>query len=135
MEKQIPEKILKNYNLVILSYQKDLKSTKDWFFQKYNIKLKPNILVGFSRGGIQSENELKGKYEMVCLLDPVLTGSLLDVKKHKNTIIIFNSSTWGREYSKKLMMYGKHIGRNQGTWIIEKVGHKNFPTYFFKNFF
>lgn len=134
VEKQIPQRIFNNYNVVILSYHKDLKSVKKWFFQKYNFKLTPNILMGFSRGGLQPEKELNGKYEMVCLLDPVLNGSLLNVKRHKNTIIIFNTWTWSHKYSKKLMSYGKHVSRNFGTWKIEEIDHKNFPTYFFKNF-
>ena len=135
MEKQIPKKIFDQYNVLILSYKKDLKSVKQWYFQKYQKDLRPNILMGFSRGGLQSEKELNGKYEMVCLLDPVLSGSLLNIRKHKNTIIIFNSWTWDHRYSKKLMSYGKHICRNSGIWKIEEVDHKNFPTYFFKTFF
>ena len=135
MEKQIPKKILDQYNVLILSYKKDLKSIKEWYFQKYQIRLKPNILMGFSRGGLQPEKELNGKYEMVCLLDPILNGSLLKIQKHKNTVIIFNTWTWDHRYSKKLMSYGKHICRNSGTWKIEEVDHKNFPTYFFKTFF
>lgn len=133
LTKQIPQKIYKKYNIVLLSYKTELGFAKKIFLEKVGYELKPNIILGFSRGGLQAQKNYSKKYEIVGYIDPVLN-LIQNNKTYENVIIVFNPVVWGRKYSKTLMSYGKIIARRGGTWEVMNIQHSKFPKYFLKKF-
>jgi hypothetical protein len=130
---QTPKNKFLKYNLVFLSYFVPLESVKKIYLEQVGSKLKPEILLGFSRGGLMAQKYYSSKYKIVGYIDPILKSTFTN-EFYSNVVLSYNPNTWGVDYRKKLMLYGKTIGRRRGLFSIEYLDHKEFPKYFFKEY-
>jgi hypothetical protein len=128
---QTPKKKFLKYNIIFLSYFTPLETAKKIYHDKLGYKLKPKILLGFSRGGLMAQKYYSQNLQLVGYIDPVLKPNFENLS-YSNVVFVYNPYTWGAKYSKTLMNYGKIIGRKKGFFVIQYLDHIDFPKYFFK---
>ena len=72
LESKIEKKYFKKYNIILVSYNIELEFIKKIFLEKTSQELKPEIILGFSRGGLLAQQYHTKDYKIVGLIDPVL---------------------------------------------------------------
>lgn len=133
IESQIDKSYISKYNFILVSYNTSIDFVKKIYTEKTSKNLTPDIILGFSRGGLQAQKNYSPNYKIFGLIDPVLDAKLR-FTSYKNIIITYNSNNWSYDYGKTLGYFGRMVARGGGIWTFELLDHKDFPKYFLKNF-